>query len=201
MGKGPKLIRHHAVDLEVRGGDGRTVEGIACPFDEVAEIRELSGTYNEVVRFGAFARTIAERADKVRFLASHNHQTFPLGKPTELREDTAGLWMSARISKTTAGDEALELIKDGALDGLSIGFRPIQNRWHDGETWDAPRLCERLEVALMEVSAVAVPAFDGARLLALRSAEHNHYFDADAPRVLSAELARRRLQLLERTTR
>ena len=30
-----------------------------------------------------------------------------------------------RVSNTAEGDTALELVKDGTPDGLSIGFRPV----------------------------------------------------------------------------
>jgi hypothetical protein len=92
----------------------------------------------------------------------------PLGRATELREDAAGLWGAFRVSKTTAGDEALELIRDGALDGLSIGFKPIR----DGPVVDG--LVERLEVALYEVSAVAFPAYAGALVEAVREESTRH---------------------------
>ncbi len=162
------LTRTSHADLEVRGGDGRTVVGIAMPFDEPANIVEPSGQrFVETFRRGAFARTIRERGDRVKFLAQHNRQAMPLGRATLLREDTQGLYGEFRVSKTTAGDEVLELVRDGALDGLSVGFAPLSN----GDRWNATRSeVERLEVALREVSAVTFPAFAGAGIAGVRSA-------------------------------
>jgi HK97 family phage prohead protease len=176
-----RLTRATPADLELRG-DGRTVVGIAVPYDAPTEIRDGYGAYTETFVRGAFARTIAERGDRVKFLASHNRQTFPLGRATLLREDPTGLYLEARVSKTAAGDEALELIRDGALDGLSIGFAPIRDQWStDRQT------VTRLEARLHEVSAVSFPAYDGAVIAGVRS----HH-------VLTVEQARRRLDLLER---
>ena len=151
-------------DLEIRG-DGRTVYGLAVPYDQPAEIRDYQGTYTEVFRYGAFKRTIDERGKRVKFLANHDRQKLPLGKAMRLEEQTAGLVGEFRVSATPEGDAALELIRDGVLDSLSIGFKPVDT----GDRWNPDRtLVERTEVALMEVSAVAFPAYDGALISGVR---------------------------------
>lgn len=159
------LTRIAPVDLEIRG-DGRTVAGIAVPFDQAAEIRVAPGdSFIEVFRKGSFTKTIAERGDRVKALAMHDHRSLPLGRVTKLREDAAGLYAELRMSKTRDADEALELVKDGALDSFSIGFSPVRDRWSN----DGSRV-ERLEVSLREVSLVAFPVYESARVLAVRSA-------------------------------
>ena len=48
----------------------------------------------------------------------------PIGVFDEIKEDSHGLYVKGRLAlKTQAGQEAYELLKMGALDGLSIGFR------------------------------------------------------------------------------
>lgn len=159
------LTRANRTDLEIRG-DGRTVVGIAMPWDEPTEIREAMGGYTEVFRRGAFARTIAERGpEKVKFLAKHDHQALPLGRAHVLREDAAGLYVELRASKTAQADDVLELIRDQALDGLSIGFAPDKDRW----TRDRSAV-ERLSVRLAEISAVDFAAYSGAVVTGVRSA-------------------------------
>jgi HK97 family phage prohead protease len=67
------------------------------------------------------------------------------------------------------GDETLEEIRDGYLPGMSVGFRNVQvRRGEDG-------VREVVEAALIEVSLVTIPAYDGARVLAVRDA----YADAE----------------------
>lgn len=153
------LRRGGFADLEVRG-DGRTIVGLAAPFDRPANI----GRYSEVIKPGAFLRTISERGDRVKLLALHDERTLPLGRATALREETCGLIVEARISKTVAGDEALELVRDGALDSLSIGFQPVRDKWNVDRDH-----VERLEVRLIEISLVHAGAYDDARVLAVRS--------------------------------
>lgn len=151
------------LDLEIRG-DGRTVYGLAVPYDTPTPIRDRAGSYDEVFRMGAFADTIRERGDRVKFLANHDRQTLPLGKAVMLREDAAGLIGEFRVSNTPDGDAALELIRDGVLDALSVGFVPLQDRGAAGRD----PIIERLAVKLMEVSAVAFPAYEGALISGVR---------------------------------
>ncbi len=142
--------------------DGRTLDVLAVPFDRPTNV----GPYVETFKRGAFAKTITERPEKVKLLALHEERSLPLGAAKVLREDAEGLFASMRVSKTRAGDEALELIADGALDSVSIGFVPVRSEWSRDRT-----AVERREVKLLEISLVAYPAYDDAKVLALREQE------------------------------
>lgn len=151
-------------DLEIRSdGDGRTVYGIAVPFDEPTPIREHGREFTEVFKQGAFAKTINDGAQRVKFLMNHDRQSAPLGRAVSLVEDPTGLVGEFRVSKTQAGDEALELIRDGVLDAFSVGFRPIRDKWNRARDF-----VERIEVALPEVSTVSFPAYSGALVSGVR---------------------------------
>jgi uncharacterized protein len=156
-----------AVDLEVRG-DGRTVQGLAVPFDQETRIADAGGSFVEVFRRGAFARTIRERGpQRVKLLAMHDARRLPLGRATVLREDPGGLYLEARVSQTQAGNEALELLRDGALDAFSVGFSIPTG----GERWSQRRTHrEIVEARLHEVSLVHEGAYEGAKVLAVRQA-------------------------------
>jgi HK97 family phage prohead protease len=58
-------------------------------------------------------------------LVPWNHPMWitPEGRTQLLRDDTAGLYGEWRVSATPAGDELIELIKDGVYRELSVGFR------------------------------------------------------------------------------
>jgi HK97 family phage prohead protease len=163
----PFLIRTNPVDLEVTSaGDGRTICGLAVPFGVKATVSDDGGrtSYVEQFRNGAFARTIRERgAQSVKSLAMHAKDRLPIGRASLLREDHAGLYAEIRVSKTTLGDEVLELVRDGSLDSLSIGFRGVHHvplgRDH----------IERTEVALREISPVWAPAYEGAAIAGVRT--------------------------------
>ena len=180
------LYRAAPTDLEVRttATGGRTIVGIAVPFDRPTAISEGSYRYEETFVRGAFARTISERGPKgVKAMVMHQRQTLPIGRAEVLREDPVGLYAELRVSKTEQGDEILELVKDGALDALSIGFQPDQDRWDARHS-----KVDRLSVKLREISVVDFPAYEGAVISAVRN---------DLP-TIPHEVARRRVALLEK---
>ena len=179
----PSITRATPADLELRGSDGRTIAGIAVPFDSPARIRDLDGEYVETFDRHAFDRTLAERGpEKVKFLIQHEGHNLPVGRAVTLRPEARGLFGEFHVSKTERGDELLELVKDGAVDALSVGFRLIRDRWSPAR--DQRRV---LEAALNEVSAVGFPAYEAARIEAVRAATQ--------PNLLAA---RRRLLELKR---
>lgn len=168
-------------DLEIRSdGDGRTLCGVCVPFNQPFD----AGRYVEVFRQGAFAKTIQDRGSKIPLYARHPKEgSLPLGVSTLLREDSIHLYGEFRISKTRDGDEALELVRDGALHSLSVGFIPIRDK-------KKSNIIERMEVKLDHVGLVPNPAYDGAKVLALRGEE---YEISDTPRLA---IARKRLETI-----
>lgn len=172
------VSRAFAADLEVRSaGDGRTIHGIVVPFDHVARVSDGGPPYDEAFQRGAFAKTIVERGDRVKLLSQHASRTNPLGKALTLREDAAGLYGEFYVSRTTAGDEALELVRDGALDSFSVGFAPVKHEKRGRVTW-------RTEVALREASLVTFGAYDGALVGGVRALDLTPEDLADLARML-----------------
>ncbi|MEX0345050.1 MAG: HK97 family phage prohead protease [Rhizobiaceae bacterium] len=114
---------------------------------------------------GAFSRSISRRGvSGIRMLYQHDPAR-PIGRWTEIREDTRGLFVSGQLSrKTDLGREVLELMRDRALDGLSIGFRTIRSR-----TEAKSGVRRILEADLWEISVVTFPMLPGARVEAVKS--------------------------------
>jgi len=110
---------------------------------------------NDVIKSGAFTKSLAERGKKgVKLLYQHKSD-MPIGVFDEIVEDSHGLYVKGRLAlKTQAGQEAYELLKMGALDGLSIGFRV-----NPKEVSYDKRKNQRIikEVDLMEISLVTFP--------------------------------------------
>jgi HK97 family phage prohead protease len=157
------ISRAFTGDLEIRAdATGRTVHGIVVPFDRVARVSDGGPFYDEAFQRGAFAKTISERGDRVKLLGHHDRRSNPLGKATMLREDAAGLYGEFLISRTTAGDEVLELVRDGALDAFSAGFSAIKHVMRDRVMW-------RTEVGLREASLVTFGAYPDALVGGVRS--------------------------------
>jgi len=141
--------RNYSVSLELRANsDGRTIFGIAVPYNKE---QRITSTMVEVFRKGVFSEVI-KAPHRVKLLRGHGENNV-LGRATLLKETDDGLYAEFKISKTREGDEALELVKDGALDQLSVGFMPIKNKKRpDG-------VMERLKAHLAEVSLVTFGAY------------------------------------------
>jgi len=110
---------------------------------------------NDVIQKGAFKRSLRKRpANKVKLLYQHKTD-MPIGVFDEIREDDKGLYVKGRLAlQTQAGREAYELMKMGALDGLSIGFK-VDPKGYNYERRTKRRVID--EVDLMEVSLVTFP--------------------------------------------
>lgn len=173
------LTRAFVSDIEVRAdGTGRTVHGIIVPFERVARVSDGGPAYDEAFQRGAFKRTIDNGGTgRVKLLSHHSSRTNPLGKASLLREDSTGLYGEFHVSNTRAGDEALELVRDGALDSFSVGFKPVQHAKRSGVTW-------RTEVAIREASLVTFPAYDGALIGGVRALDLTPEDLADLMRML-----------------
>lgn len=153
------LIRTFTAALEVRAdGDGRTLAGTIVPYGTETRI----GGYTESFAPGAFQG--ADPAE-LPLMATHERENLPIGRAAELRDEAAGWWGAFRVSETRLGDEVLTLVRDGALSGLSIGFIPITDRWSRDRT-----RVERVRAQAHHVAVVAFPAYDGARIEAVRAA-------------------------------
>lgn len=129
--------------------------GYAAVFDRV----DRGG---DVVRAGAFARSLARGFRGLPLLWQHRHGT-PIGRIDYCREDKRGLRVIGRLSGCGAGAEAAALLKDGALDGLSFGYRVRE------AVGASPRAL--VEVDLIEISLVTFPMQPLARVHAVAGAQ------------------------------
>lgn len=143
--------------LDVKEIDGTTGEftGHAAAFGNV----DLQG---DLIEPGAFAKTIADRNGRVPILWQHDPYN-PIGVSTSMSEDEKGLAVVGVLNQDVQqGREARALLQQGALGGLSIGYRTIKEQM-DGKV-------RRLkEVALREFSPVTFPANPAATVLTIKS--------------------------------
>lgn len=162
--------RAFETDLEVRTtGDGRTICGLCVPYNVE---QRINANLVEVFKAGAFSRVIPN-AHRVKLLVGHNSEALPIGRATLLREDTNGLYGEFRVSKGNRSDDILELVRDGALSELSIGFQPLKdNRRKDG-------VVERIAAHLAEVSLVTFGAYGhAAQVVGVREESDTPNLDA-----------------------
>lgn len=146
-----KLEVREAPELRANPETG-TVEGIAVPWDTPTSV----GSYVESI-----ARGSVEEGE-IKFFWQHREI---IGRVTETKDTDAGLWIRAKISDTATGRDALTLLRDGVVDGLSIGFEPIEWRDDDG-------MVVRTKIRIREVSGVNFPAYVDAKVSHVREANN-----------------------------
>lgn len=162
----PHLLE--VVELRDGDGDGRTVEGRVVPYDAPAPL--FGDRVFEVFKRGAFTKTLRERGKGVPLYLTHHARSL-IGRAVEWRDQDDGLHASFRVSETDQGEEALTLIRDGALHSFSIGFIPVPGKTKIIDEDNRKVIYERSEVKLDHVALVPNPAYRQARVLALRSEE------------------------------
>lgn len=187
----PTTHEYKTLPFEVTGLDteGRTIEGYASVFG----VRDLGA---DIVHPGAFRKTLAERGNKVRFLWQHNTAE-PIGKPIAMAEDDRGLFFKAIISDTARGRDALALLKDGAISGLSIGYDAIPGGTDISKDASGVTVRNLRELRLWEVSLVSMPMNEQAEVLALKAAPAPQTVDAALIERKEALVAALRLALAE----
>ena len=138
--------------LELKADDAGAVEGYGSVFGGL-------DTYGDTIEPGAFADSIAKRKPKMLWQHSMDQ---PIGVWDEVIEDAKGLRLKGRLADTEKGREARNLVKMGALDGLSIGFRTLADEMRGNN-----RILKKVD--LWEVSFVTIPADDAARISGIKA--------------------------------
>lgn len=117
----------------------------------------------DVVQAGAFARSLRRGAGRVPLLWQHEPGR-PIGRIEYLKEDRRGLRVIGRLSEAPSGREAAALLKEGAVRGLSFGYRVREAR---GDPSAGRGLRELIDLELIEVSLVTLPMQPRARVHAV----------------------------------
>jgi uncharacterized protein len=143
--------------FEVKATNDNEFEGYASVFNN-------TDSHNDIIVKGAFSKTIQE-SKRVKVLWQHDPWQ-PIGKPIAMSEDSKGLHVKAKISNTTLGKDVVQLMKDGVIDELSIGFNTIKDEW---DTQKKSRLIK--EVKLWEFSPVTFASNDQANISNVKNAQ------------------------------
>tara|TARA_Y100000401_G_C8322663_1_gene226356 strand:- start:927 stop:1760 length:834 start_codon:yes stop_codon:yes gene_type:complete len=136
-------------------------------FEGYASIFGNKDLGNDVIEKGAFMRSLRRKgAKKIKMLYQHDTKE-PIGVFDKVMEDQNGLYVKGRLAMgTQKGKEVYELMKMGAIDGLSVGYR-VDAKGHHYDDKRKYRVLK--EVDLMEISAVTFPMNPRARIQAVKS--------------------------------
>lgn len=137
--------------------DSGHIEGLLAGFGDVDHGGDKLMT-------GCFAKSLASRTSPLPMLLHHD-QRRPIGAWREWQERSEGLYVKGSLTMAARdAQEAFALAKDGALTGLSIGWKPKRQATDQ-------RLGVRtiVEAELFEGSLVAVPMHDRARVASIKA--------------------------------
>lgn len=143
---------YFSVDAEIKTIDGGQDKGEFTGYGSVFGNKDFG---NDIVMPGAFSKSILQKGARgVKMLYQHKADE-PIGVYDEIVEDKKGLKVKGRLAMgTQRGREVYELMKMGALSGLSIGYR-VDSKGYSYEDNGRKRLLK--DVDLMEISAVTFP--------------------------------------------
>ena len=140
-------------------------------FEGYASVFNNKDLGNDVIKQGAFAKSIYDKKPKqIKLLYQHKTDE-PIGVIDSLEEDKRGLKIKGRLAMgTQKGKEVYELMKMGALDSMSIGYKltPDDYKYSD-------KLKKRTitNLDLMEISMVTFPMNPKAKITKVKLAEMN----------------------------
>ncbi len=145
------MIRFTMSDITVEAaaeeGAPRTISGIAVPWGVAANAS------TGPVKFERGAFDVNQKPAKL----IENHDLTQLRGTVPVLEDTdRGLEFIAQFAGTRAADDAVELVKAGAYDSVSVGAEPIKFKFDKTGTMVVSK------AVLHELSLVAIPAFSEA---------------------------------------
>ncbi len=134
-------------------------------FEGYASLFNREDLGRDVILPGAFADSLKKRGTTgIKMLFQHDPSE-PIGVWETLREDARGLFARGRLlPDVVRSKEVLALMKAGALDGLSIGFKAIAARRDR-----ASGIRRIAKIDLWEISVVTFPMMPEARVAAVKT--------------------------------
>ena len=152
-------------------GDAATGE-----FSGYASVFGNQDSHGDLILPGAFTETLAEKKAQGRTIPMHVMHSFggdglPIGVWKNISEDQSGLFAEGKISgmNTDAGRLLYEKVKDGALGGISIGYRVKSGGSKLGKAAGEPkRILSNLHLG--EISLVDEPSNALTRVNEIKSA-------------------------------
>ena len=144
--------------------EDRIVRGYASTWDvDTVNDRITRNAFDDTIEKHFNAEIRRKGSPDIRFCREHK-DIHIIGRLDVLRADEKGLYFEAYISKTVMGEETYILLKDRAIDKVSIGF-VIEDEGREGKT----RLIKKLR--LYEISIVCFPANEKAEVISVKSLE------------------------------
>jgi len=136
-------------------------------FKGYGSVFDVRDGWDDIVLKGAFTKSLESKTPVM--LWQHNDAE-PIGVYDLVKEDNLGLYMEGHllVDGVVRAKEAYVLLKNKAINGLSIGYIPVKWEW---ESHDDVRVRLLKEIDLWEVSLVTFPANPKAVISGVKSME------------------------------
>lgn len=144
-------------------------DGDTGSFEGYGSVFSITDRGGDIVAPGAFSDTLtaAKAAGRLPAMLWQHRQAEPIGIYTSMEEDSIGLKVAGKLAiKTARGAEAYELMKMGAITGLSIGYKVRDDSW---DRVTGVRTIKKAD--LFELSLVTIPMNDASRVSAVKTIE------------------------------
>ena len=152
-----KLTASDTFIIAEEGESPRTISGVAVPWNVEATVSD-----GQRVKFERGSLPVNGKKPK---LLKYHDDTAPVGIVTSRLDTEKGMMFTARISATSEGNDMLELIKDQAVDAVSVGVNPVEYSFDDQGVMVISR------GDWVELSLVTAPAFKGATITEVAATE------------------------------
>ena len=168
-------IRYKSLDIteHKQDGDRLIIEAYGAVFGNI-------DSYGDVIRKGAFTKTLQEQAGRIAFCFQHdiNHA---IGKILDISEDDHGLKLTVEMSSVEKGISTK--IREGIYKELSIGYKTINAELGVQDGMDVMYLTE---IKLYEVSIVTIAANPEAFVMGMKSEEERRdYVEKSFDRIIT----------------
>ena len=164
----PTEVKYYDINCEwkVYGDDDEDEDGKFSGYASIFGNKDLG---NDIVERGAFTTSLRRKSPKqIKMLFMHKTDE-PIGVFEKMEEDNKGLRVEGRLALgTQRGKEVYELMKMGAIDGLSIGYK-VDAKGYGYDDDGKKRYLKNVD--LMEISAVTFPMNPKARIRKVKGAD------------------------------
>lgn len=148
-------------DIKTEGEDAGVFSGYGSTFGGEPD------SYGDIIAEGAFIDSIQKggrNGNGIAMLWSHDHSR-PIGTWTALAEDNIGLAVTGKLAiNSTDGKDMFELMKIGAVKGLSIGYNTLEKEVdYENDTQTLKK------INLWEISPTVFPANTRATITTVKS--------------------------------
>lgn len=180
-------MKRYSAEIEFKGGPQVELESKLC--EAKLEVKEAVkdgsilhlrayalafgnvDSWGDIIEPGACDEFLKSAdADRMALCYQHDRATV-IGKITDKGVDAYGMWIEADILPTTAGKDAAILLKSGAINEFSIGYRATKYEWEKREGYDYEiRVIKALTI--FECSPVTIAANPAAIVVSAKSLGH-----------------------------